>query len=251
MIPRGELLGTWRRILKLWNSAPTWCCQKNGSPQLECDVTDHNDTQHDHLRVYLYTYFRSDGLLNPEWPGLRVGRSGYKAYYSKQNGDRIRGVKRIGGVRLTSRFRAALLPLIEIIASIPPRHTHINLFVEKGYAADILSMGWPDNNGWRDRVEGASFPLPMPEDDITERLAAVCQHRHVTCSRMQDDDSDYRRLGKRGALKAAAGRQRPADRVFEARTPWVSEYLAERASTERPYEGPSVAELMESEDWQW
>ena len=68
---------------------------------------------------------------------------------------------------------------------------------------------------------------------------------------MQDDDSDYRRLGKRGALKAAAGRQRPADQVFEARTPWVSEYLAERASTERPYEGPSVAELMESEDWQW
>ena len=213
-------------------------------------MTD-NNTQHDRLPVYLYTYFRQDGLLNPEWPGLRVGRSGYKAYYSKQNGDRIRGVKRIGGVRLTSRFRAALLPLIEVIASIPPRHTNIIIFVEKGYAADVLSMGWPDNNGWRDRVEGASFPLPIPEDDITERLAAVCQHRHVTCSRMQDDDSDYQRLGKRGALKAAAGRQRPADRVFEARTPWVSEYLAERASVEAGHNVTPVAGLMDLDDWEW
>ena len=75
--------------------------------------------------MYLYTAYREDGLFNPDWPGLKLGRSGYKAYYSKQNGDHIKGVKRIGGVRLASPFRAALLPLIEVIASIPPKFTRI------------------------------------------------------------------------------------------------------------------------------
>ena len=166
-------------------------------------------------------------------------------YVAQRYQEATRNVTLSGGTRLTPPERATLLPMIHILAELPSRLTHIVIHVVDSLPLTLYRVGWPDQNDWQERARLDG--LTLPDEDLTKRAAALFRLRkEVVIAEMPTTSPQG--WGDQAAMKAARGRERPADVAFEAGKEWILDYLSKRRRHERELRIEHPSFLNQPED---